>query len=155
MKACTTHLQPIKPMDPEAISSTMGNVENGTETPNGSVPPETKPDEVKLGADTSRAPTPVPVAANGLDGVDDYDIAEEASRIPLDAAIAASIATLGSENKAKAAASAILLIGGSTALKGLNAFLAERWVSSGFTAGVLIPDCPRFFVPRACRCRMR
>jgi actin-related protein 8 len=128
MKACTTHLQPIKAVDPEALPATTALAENGTETPNGSVPPETKPEDAKLAGETSRAPTPVPVPTNGYDDVDDYDIAEEASRIPLDSAIAASIATLGSENKAKAAASAILLIGGSTALKGLNAFLAERYV---------------------------
>jgi actin-related protein 8 len=56
----------------------------------------------------------------------EYDIVYEASKSPLDAAIAASISMAGTENKVKAAANSILLIGGSSALKGLGAFIAER-----------------------------
>ncbi|WRT67065.1 uncharacterized protein IL334_004031 [Kwoniella shivajii] len=56
----------------------------------------------------------------------DQQIISEASKSPLDAAIAASISMAGTENKAKTAANSILLIGGSSALKGLGAFIADR-----------------------------
>jgi actin-related protein 8 len=79
---------------------------------------------------SSRAPSP---AANGINGANGHDvvedearIAEEASHFPLDAAIAASIAQCGTETKSRAVAGAILVIGGSSAIKGLNAFLEER-----------------------------
>ena len=55
-----------------------------------------------------------------------YDIVYEASKAPLDGAIAASISSSVSESKIKAAAMSILLIGGSSALKGLGTLLAER-----------------------------
>ena len=55
-----------------------------------------------------------------------YDIVYEASKSPLDGAIAASISMCVTESKSKAVASSILLIGGSSALKGLGALLAER-----------------------------
>ena len=79
----------------------------------------------------SETPTPVPEFILPIpeypSAVDpSYDIVYEASKVPLDAAIAASISMCVTENKIKAAASSILLIGGSAALKGLGAFLAER-----------------------------
>lgn len=58
----------------------------------------------------------------------DFDIVEEASKAPLDGAIAAAIAMAGTENKVKAASMSILLIGGTSALKGLGAFVSERYV---------------------------
>ena len=57
-----------------------------------------------------------------------HDIPYEAGKSPLDGAIAASIAQSANELKVKSAASCILLIGGSSALKGLGAFIAERCV---------------------------
>ncbi|WVF72264.1 hypothetical protein IAT40_007076 [Kwoniella sp. CBS 6097] len=53
-------------------------------------------------------------------------IIQEAARSPLDAAIAASISMAGTENKVKVASNSILLIGGSSAMKGLGAFIADR-----------------------------
>ncbi|WVQ98665.1 hypothetical protein IAU59_005796 [Kwoniella sp. CBS 9459] len=53
-------------------------------------------------------------------------IIREAARSPLDAAIAASISMAGTENKVKVASNSILLIGGSSAMKGLGAFIADR-----------------------------
>lgn len=142
MKACTTHLNPAPPpppaeSTPAPATENGGSVvpENGLETPNGSVPPEIKPEDTKPTETPSRAATPSvqgASSANGLQSitagppVDDADIIEESSRVPLDAAIAASISAVGTENKIKSASGAILLIGGSSALKGLNAFLAER-----------------------------
>jgi actin-related protein 8 len=55
-----------------------------------------------------------------------FDIVEEASKSPLDGAIAAAIAMAGTENKVKAACMSILLIGGTSALKGIGAFVSER-----------------------------
>jgi actin-related protein 8 len=55
-----------------------------------------------------------------------FDIVEEASKSPLDGAIAAAIAMAGTENKVKAASMSILLIGGTSALKGIGAFVSER-----------------------------
>jgi len=59
-----------------------------------------------------------------------FDIAEEASKSPLDGAIAAAIAMAGTENKVKNASMSILLIGGTSALKGIGAFVTERYVPS-------------------------
>lgn len=50
----------------------------------------------------------------------------EASKTPLDAAVAASISQSASENKVKTAAGSILLVGGGSGLKGLGPFIAER-----------------------------
>ena len=55
-----------------------------------------------------------------------FDIVLEASKSPLDGAIAAAIASAGTENKVKTASTSILLIGGTSALKGLGAFISER-----------------------------
>lgn len=55
-----------------------------------------------------------------------FDIVLEASKSPLDGAIAAAIANAGTENKVKTASTSILLIGGTSALKGLGAFISER-----------------------------
>jgi actin-related protein 8 len=68
------------------------------------------------------------VAAETIAQPEDREIVYEASTAPLDAAIAASIGLCATEAKAKAAASTILLIGGSSSIKGLGAFLQERWV---------------------------
>jgi actin-related protein 8 len=66
-------------------------------------------------------------------GLPSFDVFLEASKSPLDAAIAASIAMAGTDNKVKTAASAILLIGGGSAMKGMNAFLTERSVGFLYT----------------------
>lgn len=58
----------------------------------------------------------------------DFNVVEEASKSPLDGAIAAAISMAGSDNKIKAASMSILLIGGTSALKGLGAFVSERYV---------------------------
>lgn len=70
----------------------------------------------------------ITVAAETIPQPEDREIVYEASTAPLDAAIAASIGLCATEAKAKAAASTILLIGGSSSIKGLGAFLQERWV---------------------------
>jgi actin-related protein 8 len=142
MRACTAHLNPAPPLPvaestPGPVTENGGSVapETGINTPNGSVPPEVKPEESNATDAPSRAATPSVQGINAPGGsqnvavgppVDDADVIEESSRVPLDAAIAASISVVGTENKAKSASGAILLIGGSSALKGLNAFLAER-----------------------------
>ena len=110
--------------------------ENGDVLPGSvEVAGDVKAEEFKPAASTSATPTPVPTSNNaGEDAgtvispnpAEDYDVVYEASKVPLDAAIAASISVCGTENKVKAAASTILLIGGSSALKGLGAFIAER-----------------------------
>lgn len=79
-------------------------------------------------ATTSANATPAPEGGEGtaVEEGPSYDIPYEASKTPLDGAIAASIAQSASENKVKAAASSVLLIGGGSALKGLAPFIAER-----------------------------
>lgn len=142
MRACTTHLDPAPPLPategtPGPATDNGGSVapETGINTPSGSVPPEAKPEDSKAIDVSSRAATPSVQGANAPSNsqslavgppADDADVIEESSRVPLDAAIAASISAVGTENKVKSASGAILLIGGSSALKGLNAFLAER-----------------------------
>lgn len=102
---------------------------------------ESKP--IDAAADPA-VPNPEAVVTNGDDGeatppeIPDEVIISEASHSPLDGAIAASIAMCGTENKVKAAAGTILLIGGGSALKGLNAFLTERSVYHGVLRSVLI-----------------
>ena len=72
------------------------------------------------------APVPV-VEATAYDWSNvTFDIVLEASKSPLDGAIAAAIASAGTENKVKTASTSILLIGGTSALKGLGAFISER-----------------------------
>lgn len=68
-------------------------------------------------------PTQADIPASAYDGI---DIVGEAAHSPLDAAIAASISMAGNENKVKAAAASILLIGGGSALKGLYPFIEDR-----------------------------
>ncbi len=90
--------------------------------------PAPKPAELVPPADVkpvnpSEEPTPAPEPAPIQPP---EEIVNQASHTPLDGAIAASISMCGTENKVKAAASSILLIGGSSALKGLGAFLADR-----------------------------
>jgi actin-related protein 8 len=70
----------------------------------------------------------------------DFNVVEEASKSPLDGAIAAAIAMAGTENKIKAAGMSILLIGGTSALKGLGAFVSERSVSRYFSHDVFHID---------------
>lgn len=76
------------------------------------------------------AAVPQPTAAEVTAAYDwsnvTFDIAQEASKSPLDGAIAAAIASAGTENKIKTASTTILLIGGTSALKGLNQFISER-----------------------------
>ena len=117
MRTCITQVQPVAATN-EIASPTA---ESGPLE-------EVKAEEVM---DTSRAATPIP-ASTSLS--DDQDVAEKSSTFPLDAAIAASISAVGNENKTKTASAAILVIGGSSALKGLNAFLAERYVRGAYNA---------------------
>lgn len=74
-------------------------------------------------ANVSASATPAP-DAEGSD--DTANIEYEASKTPLDGAVAASISQSASENKVKTAASSILLVGGGSALKGLGPFIEER-----------------------------
>lgn len=136
--------------DAEGVTTTTGPA-NGesADKPNGSQAPtadmeatESKP--VDPAADPA-VPSAEAAATNGDEAeptppeIPDEVIIAEASHSPLDGAIAASIAMCGTENKVKAAAGTILLIGGGSALKGLNAFLTERSVcssKSGFAPGL-------------------
>ncbi|OCF41209.1 hypothetical protein I317_04955 [Kwoniella heveanensis CBS 569] len=67
-----------------------------------------------------------PVPSRPVVELSSTQIIQEAARSPLDAAIAASISMAGTENKVKVASNSILLIGGSSAMKGLGAFIADR-----------------------------
>jgi actin-related protein 8 len=94
--------------------------------------PKTEPEATaeSLFADELPLP-PAPVAAVAETTTYDwsnvtFDIVQEASKSPLDGAIAAAIASAGTENKVKTASTSILLIGGTSALKGLGAFVSER-----------------------------
>jgi actin-related protein 8 len=104
---------------------------NGTSGPallNGVSNGEAPPTPVIIPPSGTATPVPeLPLAPTVEEpAISSYDIIQEAAKSPLDAVIAASISMCGTENKVKAAASSILLIGGSGALKGLGAFIAER-----------------------------
>ncbi|KAK8869874.1 hypothetical protein IAR55_000442 [Kwoniella newhampshirensis] len=83
--------------------------------------PETTLAPVAQIATIATAPASRPEA-----GLSAYQVVTEAAQSPLDAAIAASISLVGTENKVKSSANSILLIGGSSAMKGLGAFIADR-----------------------------
>ncbi|WVW83184.1 hypothetical protein I302_105202 [Kwoniella bestiolae CBS 10118] len=153
MKACTAHLLPPPPapeVSVQAEEPTPVNGEGG-EKPNnngdGNATPEVKPIKESTPApalghsQTSTTSTPVPERATpapsttteqpvptkpAVPELSPLQIISEASKSPLDAAIAASISMAGTENKVKTAANSILLIGGSSALKGLGSFIADR-----------------------------
>lgn len=90
----------------------------GAATPSATLAPPT--------AAHSTAATPAPEAEGVVDDTPSFDIAYEASKTPLDGAIASAISMASSENKVKTAASSILLVGGGSALKGLAPFIADR-----------------------------
>jgi actin-related protein 8 len=127
MRQLTQHLLPILP---KAEGEEKKEVELKPE-------PEAEPKETveMLFADEETpvpAAVPVPevapvVEATAYDWSNvTFDIVLEASKSPLDGAIAAAIASAGTENKVKTASTSILLIGGTSALKGLGAFISER-----------------------------
>jgi actin-related protein 8 len=127
MRQLTQHLLPILP---KAEGEEKKEVESKPE-------PEPEPKETveMLFADEETpvpAAAPVPeiapvVEATAYDWSNvTFDIVLEASKSPLDGAIAAAIASAGTENKVKTASTSILLIGGTSALKGLGAFISER-----------------------------
>jgi actin-related protein 8 len=158
MRACTAHLLPAasvpapvvqpleptatedekgqngRPAEPTAIAEGPASQPESEQTPVPSqvepaLPADTKPLMPTEAATPAFATAPLPIVPNeSASPSPTYDIVYEASKVPLDGAIAASISMCGNENKVKAAASSILLIGGSSALKGLGAFLAERQV---------------------------
>jgi actin-related protein 8 len=127
MRQLTQHLLPILP---KAEGEKEKEVESKPE-------PEAEPKETvdMLFADEE---TPVPAAAPAPEVAPvveataydwsnvNFDIVLEASKSPLDGAIAAAIVSAGTENKVKTASTSILLIGGTSALKGLGAFISER-----------------------------
>jgi actin-related protein len=99
------------------------HIENHTPLPseNG----DTKPSHQEIiPIPISRAPTPTP--ARPVAQLSDEELLTRSAQVPLDAAITASISCCITENKVKAAATSILLIGGGSALSGLGAFLTER-----------------------------
>lgn len=152
MKACTAHLFPSKEPagDVTMKEETPAVGENGTPVPQSGATTPVPPTRSTPSATPTPAPPPttattlptpmatlVPPTTNpsaaatpapGEDADDGpkYDIPYEASKTPLDGAIAASISLSASENKVKTAASSILLIGGGSALKGLAPFIADR-----------------------------
>ncbi|KAK4688229.1 actin-related protein 8, partial [Tremellales sp. Uapishka_1] len=144
MKACTVHLVAALPTQaameetpiPEGSTSETSQSVNGDVTTNllsmpasSVAPSETSALNASAVISESVTPTPMETVSNPVENVpllSSSEIVREASRSPLDAAIAASISMCGTENKIKTAASSILLVGGSSAIKGLSAFLAER-----------------------------
>nr|XP_031862869.1 uncharacterized protein CI109_001881 [Kwoniella shandongensis]KAA5529941.1 hypothetical protein CI109_001881 [Kwoniella shandongensis] len=154
MKACTVHLLPPPAAPVETVTETNGDtsaaIANGAAEVKGENSVETKqpestaalapgpaaavPSNSQTSATATPAPetTPAPVAPivtippRAEPELSAYQIITEAAKSPLDAAIAASIAMVGTENKVKTAANSILLVGGSSALKGLGAFVADR-----------------------------
>jgi actin-related protein 8 len=124
MRQLTQHLLPAPP-----------KVEESTKQPEPKPEPAITTDS--LFADENPVPPPAepvsvpqPTAAEVTAAYDwsnvPFDIVQEASKSPLDGAIAAAIASAGTENKIKTASTTILLIGGTSALKGLNQFISER-----------------------------
>ncbi|ORY33761.1 putative nuclear actin-related protein [Naematelia encephala] len=133
--------------------------------PSSSQPGPTEKVELKLPMDATPVPspletTPVPPVNSGeptpplppLPVVSRSELIEEASHAPLDAAIVASLALAGTENKVKVACSSILLIGGGSALKGLGPFIAERLPAllraKGLADSVNLVPPPRNLNPR-------
>ncbi|BEI91665.1 uncharacterized protein CcaverHIS019_0404850 [Cutaneotrichosporon cavernicola] len=137
MRACTTHLLPSAPEIKDAVStgSTPAPQATAPVSPLGkSGPPTPAPGEksatpapatlAPATAMQSMAATPAPDAEG--DDTPSFDVVFEASKTPLDGAIAASISAASSENRVRTAASSILLVGGGSALKGLAPFIADR-----------------------------
>nr|ODN81213.1 nuclear protein [Cryptococcus depauperatus CBS 7841] len=80
-------------------------------------------------------------------------IFDSSSRSPLDAAIATSLATCGTETKVRTLSNSIVLIGGSSSIKGLSSFISDRLLSllrqKGIEiGGVSIVPPPRGLNPR-------
>ncbi|KAL7422269.1 Actin-like protein arp8 [Cryptotrichosporon argae] len=89
-------------------------------------------------------PTP-PLDAAPLDPAAEEDMkrqatVDDAARAPLDGAIASAISVVGTENKVRAAANGILLIGGGSTLKGLGPFIADRLPGLLRAKGLAIHD---------------
>ncbi|WVR05120.1 hypothetical protein IAU60_002132 [Kwoniella sp. DSM 27419] len=147
MRACTTHLLPPAPapivLEPSETHGVDPSEEakpvNGDDT---SMPESVGVDATipVASAQISAASTPAPEGGTVVPPAEATPVSavapvvelaaeriiDEAAQSPLDAAIAASIALVGSENKVKAASNSILLIGGGSALKGLGSFIADR-----------------------------
>lgn len=133
MRLLTQHLlpqiQPAPKVEPDGMSTPVSQViaQNPPTTDSALTPVEIDDQTVQaqstpVAPEVSSAP-----AAPMYDWSNvDFDVVEEASKAPLDGAIAAAIAMAGTDNKIKAASMSILLIGGTSALKGLGAFVSER-----------------------------
>lgn len=155
MKACVTHLLPAALVPDVQITEVTEDAKetmvidatepppalarwelNGSQTSEDKRPADTPAESVNgtpapPDVTPTHPPAPIiPAQPTILDSAyDGIDIIGEAAHSPLDAAIAASISVVakaGSENKIKAAAGNILLIGGGSALKGLYPFIADR-----------------------------
>lgn len=143
MRLLTQHLLPIMPKinDTPAPPRVDEDSHEITAMPSvdASIPTPTPESKVPVDGDAppTQDPTstvPVVDSAPTYDWSNvDFNVVEEASKSPLDGAIAAAIAMAGTENKIKAAGMSILLIGGTSALKGLGAFVSERSVSRSFS----------------------
>lgn len=137
MKQCTAHLLPTRDPLPEIKEGVLTPGSTPAPQPNALTPAPlspagksapTTPVPGQLAPPTaahSTAATPAP-DAEPADDTPSFDVAFEASKTPLDGAIASAISMASSENKVKTAASSILLVGGGSALKGLAPFIADR-----------------------------
>ena len=143
MKACTTASLPAAAaiVQPNSIPSAEEPFSTGEPLVNSQTSVADQPiertdelkapnGEVDTGGESKPMPTdskaPSPVPAPEPIELSDEEIFDESSRVPLDAAIAASIAACKLEPKVRSVSSTILLIGGSSALKGIGGFIAER-----------------------------
>jgi actin-related protein 8 len=139
MRQLTQHLlpqiQPAQkteptPAEPDVMSTPVSQVlAQNPPTTDSTLTPVDGDDQAQSSS-TPVAPVPEVSSAPAAPMYDwsnvDFDVVEEASKAPLDGAIAAAIAMAGTDNKIKAASMSILLIGGTSALKGLGAFVSER-----------------------------
>ncbi|WVQ70170.1 uncharacterized protein L199_008395 [Kwoniella botswanensis] len=116
----TPEVKTTKESTPAPVPAPSHSQTSTSSTP---VPERTAPSVTPVPATTNDQPAPPKPAVPELSA---QQIITEASKSPLDAAIAASISMAGTENKAKTAANSILLIGGGSALKGLGGFIADR-----------------------------
>lgn len=137
MRQLTQHLLPIKTkVEDASVESKPLESDEITAIPAPTLDASNPATDTKATTDGNANPTqtslnpPPPPPENALPTYDwsnvEFDIIEEASKSPLDGAIAAAIAMAGTENKIKTATMSILLIGGTSALKGLGAFVSER-----------------------------
>ncbi|WVQ71591.1 hypothetical protein IAR50_001131 [Cryptococcus sp. DSM 104548] len=169
MRACTAHLlpasvpiQPAVPLTKSASASSTPAIPPITENPSpeksstsGTPAPDIQPG---TGTGTSTTPTPnlgsIPTMASlaPQPTLSAKTVFEFSAQSPLDAAIAASIGMAGTENKMKSLSHSILLIGGSSNLRGLSAFIAERLPSllrqKGGNGEVTIVPPPRGLNPK-------